>query len=94
MNWLRAAVLGVNDGIVSVACIVIGVAGATSARGPLAAHLDAELRIDPDDIPSPVQAAAARLTLTGCWVRAAESAAGQDRSHFPRFPGERLPGQA
>ena len=138
LNWLRAAVLGANDGIVSVAGIVIGVAGATSARGPvftaglaglvagavsmalgeyvsvssqrdsqhammaqekhelaanpeaemaeltalyeakglsaatartvateltshgaLAAHLDAELHIDPADIPSPVQAAGA-----------------------------------
>jgi VIT1/CCC1 family predicted Fe2+/Mn2+ transporter len=138
LNWLRAAVLGANDGIVSVAGIVIGVAGATSARGPiftaglaglvagavsmalgeyvsvssqrdseraeieqekgelatspeaelteltalyeakglsvatartvateltshgaLAAHLDAELHIDPANIPSPVQAAAA-----------------------------------
>jgi vacuolar iron transporter family protein len=138
LNWLRAAVLGANDGIVSVAGIVIGVAGATSARGPvftaglaglvagavsmalgeyvsvssqrdsqhammaqeqrelaaspeaelaeltalyearglsaatartvaaeltshgaLAAHLDAELHIDPADIPSPGQAAAA-----------------------------------
>jgi vacuolar iron transporter family protein len=138
LNWLRAAVLGANDGIVSVAGIVIGVAGATTARGPiftaglaglvagavsmslgeyvsvssqrdseraeiaqekreladtpeaelteltalyeakglsaatarivaaeltarnaLSAHLDAELHIDPADIPSPVQAAAA-----------------------------------
>src|SRR5438105_3263131 len=138
LNWLRAAVLGANDGIVSVAGIVIGVAGATtnrgpiftaglaglvagavsmalgeyvsvssqrdseraqikqekrelaaspeaelteltalyeakglsaatartvavelSARGALAAHLDAELHIDPADIPSPVQAARA-----------------------------------
>jgi VIT1/CCC1 family predicted Fe2+/Mn2+ transporter len=138
MNRLRAAVLGANDGIVSVAGIVIGVAGATSDRGPiftaglaglvggavsmalgeyvsvssqrdsqhaqiaqerrelaaspeaelteltalyeakglsaatartvateltshgaLAAHLEAELHIDPADIPSPVQAAAA-----------------------------------
>lgn len=32
LSWLRAAVLGANDGIVSVAAIVIGVAGATSAR--------------------------------------------------------------
>lgn len=30
LNWLRAAVLGANDGIVSVASIVLGVAGATS----------------------------------------------------------------
>jgi vacuolar iron transporter family protein len=138
LNWLRAGVLGANDGIVSVAGIVVGVAGATSARGPiftaglaglvagavsmalgeyvsvssqrdsdraqltqekrelaetpeaelaeltalyearglspstartvaaeltahgaLAAHLDAELRIDPDNLPSPAQAAAA-----------------------------------
>ena len=145
LNWLRAAVLGANDGIVSVAGIVIGVAGATSARGPiftaglaglvagavsmalgeyvsvssqrdsmraeiaqeerelaatpeaelteltalyeakglsaatarivaaeltargaLAAHLDAELHIDPDDIPSPVQAAAASALSFTC----------------------------
>ena len=35
LNWLRAAVLGANDGIVSVAGLVVGVAGATSARGPI-----------------------------------------------------------
>lgn len=31
-NWLRAAVLGANDGIVSVASIVVGVAGASNSR--------------------------------------------------------------
>ncbi len=30
LNWLRAGVLGANDGIVSVAAIVVGVAGATT----------------------------------------------------------------
>ncbi len=30
LNWLRAGVLGANDGIVSVAATVLGVAGATS----------------------------------------------------------------
>jgi VIT1/CCC1 family predicted Fe2+/Mn2+ transporter len=35
LNWLRAAVLGANDGIVSVAGIVLGVAGATAERGPI-----------------------------------------------------------
>jgi VIT1/CCC1 family predicted Fe2+/Mn2+ transporter len=35
LNWLRAAVLGANDGIVSVAGLVLGVAGATSQRGPI-----------------------------------------------------------
>ncbi|MBT2548598.1 VIT family protein [Arthrobacter sp. ISL-65] len=33
LNWLRAGVLGANDGIVSVAAIVVGVAGATSDNG-------------------------------------------------------------
>lgn len=32
LNWLRAGVLGANDGIVSVAGLVVGVAGATSDR--------------------------------------------------------------
>jgi VIT1/CCC1 family predicted Fe2+/Mn2+ transporter len=31
LNWLRAAVLGANDGIVSVASIVVGVAGASNS---------------------------------------------------------------
>ncbi|MET0715344.1 MAG: VIT family protein [Mycetocola sp.] len=35
LNWLRAGVLGANDGIVSVAAIVVGVAGATSAFFPI-----------------------------------------------------------
>ena len=35
LNWLRAGVLGANDGIVSVAAIVVGVAGATTATGPI-----------------------------------------------------------
>jgi VIT1/CCC1 family predicted Fe2+/Mn2+ transporter len=35
LNWLRAGVLGANDGIVSTAGIVVGVAGATSQRGPI-----------------------------------------------------------
>jgi VIT1/CCC1 family predicted Fe2+/Mn2+ transporter len=33
LNWLRAAVLGANDGVVSVASIVVGVAGATNSAG-------------------------------------------------------------
>lgn len=35
LNWLRAGVLGANDGIVSVAAVMVGVAGATTAMGPL-----------------------------------------------------------
>jgi VIT1/CCC1 family predicted Fe2+/Mn2+ transporter len=35
LNWLRAAVLGANDGIVSTAGIVVGVAGATDDRSVL-----------------------------------------------------------
>lgn len=36
LNWLRAGVLGANDGIVSTAGIVMGVAGATSDTGTIA----------------------------------------------------------
>ncbi|MBT8160150.1 MULTISPECIES: VIT family protein [Arthrobacter] len=37
LNWLRAGVLGANDGIVSVAAIVVGVAGATTSTGAILA---------------------------------------------------------
>lgn len=32
LNWLRAAVLGANDGIVSVSAVIVGVAGALNSR--------------------------------------------------------------
>lgn len=35
LNWLRAGVLGANDGIVSVASLVVGVAGATAATSTI-----------------------------------------------------------
>lgn len=35
LNWLRAGVLGANDGIVSTAGIVVGVAAATVERAPV-----------------------------------------------------------
>jgi VIT1/CCC1 family predicted Fe2+/Mn2+ transporter len=35
LNWLRAGVLGANDGIVSVAAVVVGVAGATPEVPPI-----------------------------------------------------------
>ena len=35
LNWLRAAVLGANDGIVSTAGVVMGVAGATDDKGTI-----------------------------------------------------------
>ncbi|MET9505736.1 VIT family protein [Streptomyces sp. NPDC006259] len=35
LNWLRAAVLGANDGIVSTAGLVVGVAGVTGDRSAL-----------------------------------------------------------
>ena len=37
LNWLRAAVLGANDGIVSTAGLVVGVAAASTSRGPVLA---------------------------------------------------------
>src|SRR5436309_1681258 len=35
LNWLRAGVLGANDGIVSTAGLVVGVAGATADRSAI-----------------------------------------------------------
>jgi vacuolar iron transporter family protein len=35
LNWLRAGVLGANDGIVSTASLVVGVAAATPQLGPI-----------------------------------------------------------
>lgn len=35
LNWLRAGVLGANDGIVSTAAVIVGVAGATSETAPV-----------------------------------------------------------
>jgi vacuolar iron transporter family protein len=37
LNWLRAGVLGANDGIVSVSAIAVGVAGATPQLEPILA---------------------------------------------------------
>jgi VIT1/CCC1 family predicted Fe2+/Mn2+ transporter len=34
-NWLRAAVLGANDGIISISSLAIGVAAASTAREPI-----------------------------------------------------------
>ena len=35
IGWLRAAVLGANDGIVSTASLIAGVAAADSSRGSI-----------------------------------------------------------
>ncbi|MDQ2755747.1 MAG: VIT family protein [Actinomycetota bacterium] len=35
LNWLRAGVLGANDGVVSTAGVIVGVAGATTAPGAI-----------------------------------------------------------
>jgi VIT1/CCC1 family predicted Fe2+/Mn2+ transporter len=34
-NWLRAAVLGANDGIISISSLAIGVTTASTARDPI-----------------------------------------------------------
>ena len=34
-NWLRAAVLGANDGIISISSLAVGVAAASSTRDPI-----------------------------------------------------------
>jgi VIT1/CCC1 family predicted Fe2+/Mn2+ transporter len=34
-NWLRAAVLGANDGIISISSLAIGIATASATRHPI-----------------------------------------------------------
>ena len=77
LNWVRAAVLGANDGIVSTAGLVVGVAELAriyeskglqpglarhvaeelTAHDSLAAHAEAELGIDPEQLAHPGHAA-------------------------------------
>lgn len=35
IGWLRAAVLGANDGIISTACLILGVAAGSAAKGDI-----------------------------------------------------------
>ena len=35
IGWLRAAVLGANDGIISTASLILGVAAAAAAKGDI-----------------------------------------------------------
>jgi len=35
IGWLRAAVLGANDGLISTSSLVLGVAAAQTAKGPV-----------------------------------------------------------
>ena len=71
------------------------VAAELTARGALAAHLDAELHIDPDDIASPVQAAGASA-LSFIVRRAAADAGHPAASGRPAGPGDvrRRPGRS
>ena len=39
IGWLRAAVLGANDGIVSTASLIVGVASAAASRGEVRAAM-------------------------------------------------------
>ena len=65
VGWLRAAVLGPNDGIVSTASLIVGVAAASSGRpevlvagvAGLVAHARDELGISDITTARPVQAA-------------------------------------
>ena len=77
VGWLRAAVLGANDGIVSTASLIIGVAAASSAHDALGAHAKDEIGISESTRAQPIQAAfssaitftvGATLPLAAAWV--------------------------
>ena len=57
IGWLRAAVLGANDGIESTASLVLGVAGQLMARDAISAHARDELGLSPAAAARPMQAA-------------------------------------
>lgn len=48
IGWLRAAVLGANDGIISTASLILGVAAAAAAKSDIMLAGVAELAEDPD----------------------------------------------
>jgi VIT1/CCC1 family predicted Fe2+/Mn2+ transporter len=47
IGWLRAAVLGANDGIVSTASLLIGVAAADASRGAVLVAGDVRFAVGP-----------------------------------------------
>lgn len=84
LNWLRAGVLGANDGIVSTAGLVIGVAGATAATGPILTAGVAGL------VAGAVSMALGEYVSVSSQRDSERSLLAKERLELERFPGEEL----
>ncbi|NBU23756.1 MAG: hypothetical protein EBS38_07620 [Actinobacteria bacterium] len=79
LNWLRAAVLGANDGIVSIAGVVVGIAGAGVDRASVALAGIAALTA------GAISMAGGEFTSVSA-QKDAELASGRDREHVTANP--------
>ncbi|MDN5904465.1 MAG: VIT1/CCC1 transporter family protein [Arthrobacter sp.] len=84
LNWLRAGVLGANDGIVSTAAVVVGVAGATTATGPILAAGAAAL------IGGAVSMALGEYVSVSSSADSQRALIAQERSELAHLPQEEL----
>ena len=90
LNWLRAGVLGANDGIVSTAGIVMGVAGATSDRDPDLGGRRGRSRRGRAEHGAPASTSRSAPSATPsrrCSPRSAASWRGRPRTSWPSWPG-------
>jgi vacuolar iron transporter family protein len=84
LNWLRAAILGANDGIISTAGIVVGVAGATTDRDLLLLTGIAGL------VAGAFSMAGGEYTSVSAQRDTERAALAQERWELEHLPGEEL----
>lgn len=84
LNWLRAGVLGANDGIVSTAGLVVGVAGATLASGPIATAGAAGL------VAGAVSMALGEYVSVSSQRDTERALLAKERTELTEFPGQEL----
>lgn len=84
LSWLRAAVLGANDGIVSTSGLVVGVAGATSASATILAAGLAGL------VAGAVSMALGEYVSVSTQRDTERSLLAKERDELERFPAQEL----
>jgi vacuolar iron transporter family protein len=84
LNWLRAGVLGANDGIVSVAAIVVGVAGATNDLAAIATAGTAAL------VGGAISMALGEYVSVSSQRDSQRALIGKERRELAEFPDEEL----
>ncbi len=84
LNWLRAGVLGANDGIVSIAGLVVGVAGATTSGGIILAAGIAGI------VAGAISMAAGEYVSVSSSRDTEKALLDQERQELERYPEEEL----